>query len=77
MTPKLAIAVVVAVVLSGCARRVTLNPEDVAVRNSKDWTVKSEPGKAAVAAPAPAPAAQPAATTPAATTPSAAEPKKN
>lgn len=58
MTTKLALAVLLGIAFSGCARRVTLDPEVAAARNSKDWTVKSEPSRLA-APPAKQPAAAP------------------
>ncbi len=41
------LAVASSVALSACARRVVLDPELVQQKNSADWTVKSEPRKAA------------------------------
>jgi hypothetical protein len=72
MTRKLAFAVVVAVVLSGCPRRVVLDPEVAAALNSKDWTVKREPGQPASVVPTSVRPAQPGAPAP-----SAVQPKKN
>jgi hypothetical protein len=60
MTTKATLAVVLAMIFSGCARRVTLDPEIAAARNAKDWTIKREPGRPAAAA-APTTAKQPAA----------------
>jgi hypothetical protein len=75
MTPKVAFVIVVAVVLSGCARVVVVDPEVAAARNASDWTVKREPGKAAaVPASIPPKAGAPA---PSAAESSAAEPKKD
>lgn len=39
------LAVVAAIGLSACARRVTIDPRLVFQKNSRDWTVKSEPQK--------------------------------
>jgi hypothetical protein len=45
---------VVLMIGSGCARKVTLAPEHVYSRNDPDWVIRAQP-----AAPAPAPAVAP------------------
>jgi outer membrane lipoprotein SlyB len=38
-------SVIAAISLSGCARRVVVDPNVVHEKNAKDWTVKNEPQK--------------------------------
>lgn len=51
-TKVVAVAILLGVTLAGCPRHVVLDPEVAAQKNSKDWTVKSEPRKPAPPAPA-------------------------
>jgi hypothetical protein len=43
MRNALFIFVIAGAVLSGCPRRVTIDPDYVQDRNNSDWRVKSEP----------------------------------
>ncbi len=56
MSARLLFVGLVAMVLAGCARYVVIDPDLVASRNARDWTIRREPaGATANAATPPAP----------------------